>query len=248
MRIFVATFIVLASLIFAPFALAKGSCCYHPPARVYVTGPTSFPGVVQPGQTATLNVGIVVSGGALTSVSVAPGGAFTLVSTDCSTAARTQCTAVVAFKPALGGNYSGAITGYAVGPYGKGNATAALSGAGYGENYAWDPPLSLSVAAGTRGSVQLALHSTGQTPLIVTSVNLSQAGAYLALGPNGCVAKPIAPGASCLVTIDYDASVVESEATSYPMYGTLSVVTPATATSAHGTVDITAIVPQGEGD
>lgn len=224
----------------APAALAKGSCCYHPPGAVYFTGSTSVSGVVEPGQPASLDISLIVENGAsLTSVTVAAGSAFSLVSTSCATAA--SCTAVVSFNPTEGGDFSGSITAVATNSYGSGSATATLTGTGYGANYTWSAPIKSSVVAGSRGSVELSLQSTGQTALTINELTLSPS-SYLSLGSNTCTAKPIAPGSSCLVTIRYDASLVETDATSYPMDGTISVVSPDTVTKTQGVVDITALV------
>jgi hypothetical protein len=66
------------------------------------------------------------------------------------------------------------------------------------------------------------------------------------MGPNACAGNSIPPGGSCLVTVDYDASLVETDATSYPMDGTISVVSPDTVTNGQGVIAITAIVQQGD--
>ena len=172
-----------------------------------------------------------------------PDSAFSVVSTSCS---GTVCYTVVAFDPTEGGNYTGSLTIVAGGTYGSGEATATLTGTGYGANFAWSAPINMSVDAGHKGSVQLTLQSTGQTPLTVEKLLLlSTSGPYLKPGPSNCTGQPIPPGGSCLVTVRYHASLVETDATSYPMDGTISVVSPDTVTNSQGVIQITAIVPQG---
>jgi hypothetical protein len=243
MRTVILTIGLVAASLFAPAALAKGSCCSHPPASVYIYGPTSVPGAVKPGQPAQLSVRSIVQFGSFTSASVTPNSAFWVESTSCS---GTVCYTVVGFDPTEGGNYTASLTILATGAYGSGKATTTLTGTGYGANFAWSAPINMSVNAGEKGSAQLTLQSTGQTPLTVLELVLSQSGTYLSLGPNNCIGYSILPGSSCLVTVDYHASLVETEATSYPMDGTISVVSPNTVTNSQGSIAITAIVQQGD--
>ncbi len=243
MRTSILTIALVAASLFAPAALAKGSCCYHPPAQVYVYGPTSVPGVLRPGQPAQLNVRSIIQYGSFTRASVTPSSAFRVASTTCS---GTVCYTVVSFDPTMGGNYIASLTIFAAGTYGSGKATVTLAGTGYGANFAWSAPIDISVKAGDTGSVQLTLQSTGQTPLTVQELVLSQSGTYLTMGPNTCAGNSIPRGGNCLVSVDYDASLVETDATSYAMDGTISVVSPDTVTNSKGTIAITAIVQQGD--
>lgn len=184
---------LLVSLSLAPQALGKGSTF----TEVSITGPTDF-GSVNPGQSASLGYQMT-SNYPYISVPTLPAGApFQVVSTDC-TGNLAACSATVAFEPTVGGDYTAILTAHSS----SAESSLILTGHAYGPSYSWVTPTYLTEPTGHKGKIQLVLHSTGDTPLVVEQFSFDAPLGGLKLGSTSCIGQAIAPGSSCTVEIKW---------------------------------------------